>query len=154
MFVLFLLRKIRWLLKWLLRSMEHQLQQIADNGQQAAVLFCFVLFWTWRGKCRLQRCYLWGVFSLHCATKEGLQSSTDIRKLTALFFHSVRDWDEHVAGLPGRFCFCSKSASYHSSHLEPFCMATPREGSLWGLSEEGSWTGGAFPSSDGRMPAE
>ncbi|KAG7223225.1 hypothetical protein INR49_015581 [Caranx melampygus] len=33
-------------------------------------------------------------------------------------------------------------------------MATPRKGSLWGLSEEGSWTGGAFPSSDGRMPAE
>ncbi|KAK2828543.1 hypothetical protein Q5P01_019577 [Channa striata] len=26
-------------------------------------------------------------------------------------------------------------------------------GSLWGLSEEGSWTGGVFSSSDGRMPA-
>lgn len=23
--------------------------------------------------------------------------------------------------------FCSESASYHSSHLEPFCMATPRQ---------------------------
>lgn len=56
------------------------------------------------------------------------KSSIDMSKVTAICLCAqILRFRRTCCKVTRQILFCSESASYHSSHLKPFCMATPRQ---------------------------
>lgn len=126
-------------------STEHQLQQIADNSQQSAVF-------TWQYEENTKKIpvcpcmYIW--------RQPSPKSSTDTSKVTLMWSctQSLRfRWT--CCKVTRQIWFRSESASYHSSRLEPFCMATPRQAPCGGSARKAVGQAEPSPHTDGRMLA-